>query len=302
MEGSRSIIGASDELSDIFCEPCEKIQQQKTADGFCVDCSEYLCGPCFSYHKRCKSFENHVLQDKSKMPWDRKNVKTKDICIEKCHVHMDKVTEYFCASCDKAGCHVCMTIDHRKCNISHIPDIVKGLKTTEEFRSFERRLDNLHDNLQHLQDTVDKNFKATYDMNETALSDLEKQSDKIKVFFNQLYEKVEMDIVNKKNEDKRSFEVCSKDIIVLQKDLHDLKFRRDTLKKNGQNCELFIFIKNARLALKKVSNDVMLLSKNGKVSKVKYKPSEDVENMRKHIKELGSLVVGGSETKDQNET
>ncbi|XP_060604865.1 E3 ubiquitin-protein ligase TRIM33-like [Ruditapes philippinarum] len=186
----------SDEVCEIFCEPCEKAKQKTIAEGFCVDCSEYLCGQCFNHHKRFKQFEHHVLQDKNSMPLDPKHTVSKYVCTSKCQVHADEVIKYICKTCDKIGCNVCMTIDHRSCDgVRYIPDEVKKSVTSVEIQEFAKMIDDMHVVQQELYSKIGQNFQVSDQMIKTACMDLERQKDQIVSFFESLYDTMKTEVV-----------------------------------------------------------------------------------------------------------
>ena len=53
-----------------YCDPCSEIDADATvhAVGYCIDCRDYLCTDCFTFHLRVKPCRNHTLRDKDQMP------------------------------------------------------------------------------------------------------------------------------------------------------------------------------------------------------------------------------------------
>ncbi|XP_060567489.1 E3 ubiquitin-protein ligase TRIM71-like [Ruditapes philippinarum] len=293
----------SDEFCEIFCEPCEKAQQQTIAEGFCVDCSEYLCGQCFNHHKRFKLFEHHVLQDKNSMPLDPKHIVSKYVCTSKCQVHADEVTKYICKTCDKIGCNVCMTIDHRSCDgVKYIPDEVKKAETSAEIQEFAKMIDDMIEEQTKLYVKIDQNFQVSDEMNKTACNELERQKDQIVTFFENLYDKIKTEVVGKQDADKNVFKTLLKEIRIMQTDLKNRKARLQTLEQGQQICEAFIFMKYTQAAMGKMSSDVKILSKNGKEKPARYQPSLDVEELKEDFKCLGRLLTGESDQITQIES
>ncbi|XP_060604874.1 trichohyalin-like, partial [Ruditapes philippinarum] len=283
----------SDEFREIFCEPCGKAQQKTTAEGFCVGCSEYLCGQCFNHHKRFKQFEQHVLQDKNSMPLDPKHTVSKYVCTSKCHVHADKVTEYICKTCDKIGCNVCMTVDHRSCDgVRYIPDEVKKSDTSVEIQEFAKMIDDMIEEQTKLYVKIDQNFQMSDEMNKTACNDLERQKDQIVTFFEKLYDKIKTEIVGKQDADKKVFKTLLKEVSIMQTKLTNRKARLQTLEQGHQICEAFIFMKYTQAAMGRMSSNMKELSENGKEKTARYERSLDVEELKEDIKCLGRLLTG----------
>jgi hypothetical protein len=296
MACSRSIISSSDELRDIFCEPCGKAQQKTTAEGFCVDCSEYLCGQCYNHHRRYKQFGHHVLQDKNSMPLDPKHTVSKYVCTSKCQIHADEVTKYICKTCDKIGCNVCMTIDHRSCDgVRYIPDEVKKSDTSVKIQEFAKMIDNKYKEQQKLYDKICQNSQMSDEMNKTACMDLDRQKDQIVTFFENLYHKIKTEIVRKQNENDKLFKDLLEEVIDMQTDLTNRKGRLKTLEQGQQFCEAYIFMKNTQAAIEKMTMDMIELSKKGKEKPGRYEPTLDVAELKEHIRELGCWLTEESD-------
>ncbi|XP_060587182.1 golgin subfamily A member 6-like protein 7 [Ruditapes philippinarum] len=298
MEASLSI--CSDELREIFCEPCGKDRQTNLAEGFCADCSEYLCGLCYKYHKRFRQFEHHVLQDKNSMPFDpmhtvSDSAMSKDVCITKCRTHTDKVVEYICMSCDLVGCHDCITNDHELCeSVRHIPIEVKKSKTSVEIQGFARKLDAMNENVKELQNKISKNFHVSDGMTKTALSDLGQQKEQLLTFFERLFEKIKSDLKEKQNTDNQVFTDCLKELTILHTDLQEKIARMSNLEKINQTCEIFIFMKDTQTLLKNMKSDMEKISRNGQETAVRYDRSIEIDDIKDEIADVGYLVFGES--------
>lgn len=220
-----SVIGSSDEVKDICCEPWQKDGQQAVAEGYCVECSEYLCGQCYKYHRRYKALENHVLIDKDSMPRSNDtNHIILDACVEKCNIHSSKVIEFFCETCSKLGCQTCVTLSHGQCaEVKHIPDIVKDLENSEEFKVFDKNLNSAIDNLYKLEDSINTNLTSNREMRKLAKQEQTRQRAKVNQFFDRLERQLDEEMVSieKRNED--TLKNASDKLDILKKDLHQLK-------------------------------------------------------------------------------
>ena len=302
MEATKSVYRSSDAVKDLLCEPCSKINNTNVAEWFCVDCSEYLCGHCYSYHKRYKQFENHALLDENRMPLDKKQVKPKDVCITKCSFHTDRVIEYVCKSCDKIGCSVCITKSHRACkHVEYIPDEVKKSDTIREFKAFAGKLDSTGKDLQELHKNIDRNFEVTdYDLRK-ALTDLDQQKNQIFTSLESLFDKMKNNINKSKKEENIKFNACLEEITSLEASLNQTEDRMNTLEKGGQSCELFIFMTEKKSTLEKISAEMSTLSEKGKETRIRYEPSREVEEIiRDEITETGRLVFGDANQNSQS--
>ncbi|XP_045208545.2 uncharacterized protein LOC123560416 [Mercenaria mercenaria] len=284
---SKSVIAASDEIKDIFCEPCVGDGKQIEAEGFCVDCSEYLCGQCYNSHGRFKAFKHHVLQDKKNMPVDVARTSVLDVCVEKCSKHPTKVTEYFCQSCDILGCSACITTNHRQCqNVDHVPDIVIDLESKEEFKEFVEYVDKRITMLKERKDIINSRKSEAEEMKKQAKEDLKNQRDKINTFFDQLESEMDKKItaIDKNNKDtlKAASDRCS----ILNDELNKMKIVVETNRKNGQKCELFTKMKRSIVEIEKLDSQFEMLYEESKIQRYKLKPSTKTEEVIKNTTEI----------------
>ncbi|XP_053396016.1 E3 ubiquitin-protein ligase TRIM33-like [Mercenaria mercenaria] len=114
----------SDEVPEMHCEQCEYFGESVEAEGFCVNCLEYMCKSCLKYHARQNQ---HILQDRKTMP--------QDFCFEQCQVHKNRFIRFYCSVCEKCACIKCRTNDHKKCTgIGHVPTIAKGIENGKELK------------------------------------------------------------------------------------------------------------------------------------------------------------------------
>ena len=97
----------------IYCDPCLEDNENNAAEGFCVDCNDYLCCECFRFHSKSKPSKRHVLRNKASMPLVRPQ-QTHD--IEKCTSHDKEILEYYCSSHELPLCKLCKEINHRNCD------------------------------------------------------------------------------------------------------------------------------------------------------------------------------------------
>ncbi|XP_053406493.1 transcription intermediary factor 1-alpha-like [Mercenaria mercenaria] len=287
---SRSVVAASDEVRDIYCEPCVDDGKQNVAEGFCVDCSEYLCGQCYKNHTRYKAFKQHVLQDKDKMPLFTTKADAKDVCVEKCSLHTTKIVEYFCRSCDTLGCHACITLNHRVCkNVDHIPSIVKDIEKSEEFKEFINGLDIKLEAVKERKKTLCSNSTETDVMKGKAKSMLIQQRDEIKKFFDQLEADMNKRIEDFDRENKETLKAESSACDSIYDDLETIKSNIKTKLKDGQKCELFIAMKNAKPKTERLDKELEKSTKESKIQSYVLAPSPQIKQVMESTSEICRL-------------
>ena len=142
------MVHSSDEFYDIFCEQCNLHGTYANADGFCVNCSEYMCKMCLMYHNRY--MPEHTQQDARHMPTD--------FCAEKCSTHPRLLIKFYCQTCEEFACNECKTESHKNCdNIGHISSFVTRDTVTENIEDVKEYMNYLHVKLKESQRKVDFN-------------------------------------------------------------------------------------------------------------------------------------------------
>ncbi|XP_060594363.1 uncharacterized protein LOC132748746 [Ruditapes philippinarum] len=284
---SRSVIGGSDEAEVIFCEPCEQDGRQTEAEGFCVDCSEYLCGQCYKNHKLFKAFRSHVLQDKNTMPQTVKDKYVQDVCVTTCSLHVDKVIEYFCSSCDILGCTTCITLNHRQCDkVEHIPKLVKAINITGDLQTYVTKVDVMSHQVQDERNTLNAMSAIADDMRKVAKTLLKKQRKEINTFFDKLEKEMENKIDEIHASNTTIFTKMAATYNTMDKDLKELKTKIDVKKKAGQHCEAFIAMKQSAGNTGKFENQLQSLQAENKILQYELLPSPQITDMMGKVTEI----------------
>ncbi|XP_045187709.2 uncharacterized protein LOC123545453 [Mercenaria mercenaria] len=287
---SRSVVGGSDEVKDILCEPCEQDGRRTEATSYCVDCSEYLCGQCYRNHKLFKAFRNHVLQDKSNMPHTVTGINVKDSCLTKCDLHSDKVIEYLCRSCDRLGCTTCITLDHRQCEkVEHIPKIVKAPNISQDFQIILQKVDILSQQVQDKKSTLKSMSGTTDNMRKMAKKELNNQRAEINKFFDELEKEMDKKIDEMHISNTAVVTAASKTYDTINEDLADFKTKITTKQKAGQHSEAYITMKLSVTDIDAVERKCQNMEAGSKILKYKLLPSSQVKDMKKNVTEICRL-------------
>ncbi|XP_060579032.1 uncharacterized protein LOC132736005 [Ruditapes philippinarum] len=309
---STSFTQDSDEVQEMFCEHCDKHDNQYVpAEGFCEECFEYLCGTCLKYHKIY--MKSHTIKDKDNMP--------QDFCLEKCSVHQDELIKFYCQDCKKCACTECKTQDHGNCSIiSHLPVLVPGIENSQEIKELTENLDKLMKDLEHTEKHVNINMKyvASYETKildtvmkkkKEILSVFEKhQTDIIQNFEKKIEEtlqrleeekkekidklqenqrKLEKLLNDEENEIKKKIEIIKKDDVkILQAITEETSKMKIKLKAistelvyhqtTDHRCQLFVAMKKGEEVIEKLKRDADKQCKNNSIHhyKVECKASE----------------------------
>ncbi|XP_060593003.1 uncharacterized protein LOC132747600 [Ruditapes philippinarum] len=276
---SRSVVAASDELRDIYCEPCLDGGKQIEAEGFCVDCGEYLCGECYRIHTRFKAFKHHVLKDKGQMPLDSLKSHAHDVCVERCGNHPTKIVEYFCRSCNMLGCSACITVSHRQCeNVDHIPDIAKDLNSSEEFKTFLSKLESNFGYIDQYISKIQLNTNISDDITKQGKAELRKQRNEINKYFDQLEADVDRRMRDIDKSNRKSLQAASGTADSINDVLTRIKTSIRSKKEANQNCELFITMKQSKESFDKINKQYEKLSQESRIQPFFLTPTKQKQN------------------------
>ena len=93
-----------DDGTEKKCDDCGSNEQ---VVALCINCTQYLCEVCNSYHIR-KEHDVVAVQSIEKTLY--------------CPIHSQKELDHYCETCDKVICHYCVTKDH----VGHTFDTVES--------------------------------------------------------------------------------------------------------------------------------------------------------------------------------
>uniref|UniRef100_A0A8C4WZ22 Tripartite motif containing 33 n=1 Tax=Eptatretus burgeri TaxID=7764 RepID=A0A8C4WZ22_EPTBU len=103
-DGSESQAGTDNSI-----QPCTCCEDGAYAEGFCTECSEWLCKTCIDAHQRVKFTKDHLIRQKdeaSQGPFCQKPVF--------CPYHKQEPLKLFCETCDRLTCRDCQLLEHKE--------------------------------------------------------------------------------------------------------------------------------------------------------------------------------------------
>ncbi|XP_060561605.1 uncharacterized protein LOC132721335, partial [Ruditapes philippinarum] len=281
---------------EIFCDPCQRNNKYKIAEGFCVDCDEHLCSSCFNIHKTFRVLQHHVLVDKNSVQ-ENQTGNVKDICVDRCLSHTDRVIEYFCQSCDKLCCSVCIIKGHRHCEtVDFIPDIVENIEHSKVFLDVNETIHNQSVLLAEQGEKCKINQDKRKKLKDSAKEDVKTKCQEIRDWLNKNEIEMERKIETKYTEQQQRFDMVSNEVTHLTNDLEKAKLSLTTKKNSSQRCQLFVALQKAKLTTKKVYTRLQELEKIKTIQNYRFKEAPFLQDVKKHT-ELGMLEEIKSDTK-----
>ncbi|XP_060571550.1 uncharacterized protein LOC132729739 [Ruditapes philippinarum] len=289
MEASGKFAVSAEQDSNLYCLPCNRYSLKRPAFGYCHDCEEHLCERCCKHHRKQKPSMNHVLLDKGRMPQQSKtgNINNDQI-TDFCTKHSDKLLEFYCETHDSNACYVCVTLDHKHCNVDYIPD-VSGNMSGE--------LDNLIDRMETLIQKCKSNVKIA----ETVTANIEQMYkavvEDIQVFRNEINEcldKMEADIMR----DAKSYALTAKcqqenvktESLHIAEEMSSTMSILKSLSDENKRNKLFIEIKHVGPQVERLSDEEKQLVEDNKTDgDVKFIRNEMMLGQLKNNNSLGTI-------------
>lgn len=156
---------------EMFCEQCDRDGTYAMADGFCANCTEYLCIVCMKYHK--KYMPNHVQQNKANMP--------PDFCLVRCSSHSREIIKFYCPKCDDTVCPKCWQERHKKCSdMKHIPTLLWNTTFNHEWKDLKKSMKEISEGLSIIKEDADASLKQVSFNRSDVLALISKRKEEMK--------------------------------------------------------------------------------------------------------------------------
>ncbi|KAH3881398.1 tripartite motif-containing protein 2-like [Dreissena polymorpha] len=136
-----SIMGYEAIPTENACTPCQKIEDPKPADHWCLECSEALCPSCSAHHRVLKATDTHAVVKLSELKNQKGPVSHVEVCT--CHVHGGKVVDLYCVDHNQLACEECAKNSHKDCE--HLIPIEKVAGEIRNSAEAHKLLDKLRE-------------------------------------------------------------------------------------------------------------------------------------------------------------
>ncbi|XP_069484845.1 transcription intermediary factor 1-alpha [Ambystoma mexicanum] len=111
------------EKSSQACTSCE---DNAEAQGFCVECVEWLCKTCVRAHQRVKFTKEHTVRQKEEVSPEAAGVTSQRPVF--CPFHKKEQLRLYCETCDKLTCRDCQLQEHKEHRYQFIEEAFLGQK------------------------------------------------------------------------------------------------------------------------------------------------------------------------------
>lgn len=111
------------EKSNQVCTSCE---DNAEANGFCVECVEWLCKTCIRAHQRVKFTKDHTVRQKEEVSPEAVGVTSQRPVF--CPFHKKEQLKLYCETCDKLTCRDCQLLEHKEHRYQFIEEAFQNQK------------------------------------------------------------------------------------------------------------------------------------------------------------------------------
>ncbi|XP_058045904.1 transcription intermediary factor 1-alpha isoform X1 [Ahaetulla prasina] len=111
------------EKSNQVCTSCE---DNAEANGFCVECVEWLCKTCIRAHQRVKFTKDHTVRQKEEVSPEAVGVTNQRPVF--CPYHKKEQLKLYCETCDKLTCRDCQLLEHKEHRYQFIEEAFQNQK------------------------------------------------------------------------------------------------------------------------------------------------------------------------------
>ncbi|XP_045187904.2 uncharacterized protein LOC123545656 [Mercenaria mercenaria] len=256
----------SDELKEIYCESCYRDELKGScADGFCVNCVEYLCATCIRYHK--KHLADHVLHNKSNMP--------QEICYEHCELHPNEPIKFYCDSCDVFACSSCNVKMHIRHAVQPSYRLSSEFETSEEFKLLNEQLNEAEKDAANLRRRLEANAISCAESKQNLETSLVEQKDKLIASFDIFKTDINrcVDKLEKDNENKIQAQL--RDVSLIESNIMSVK---TTLRKATHGYKLFMETKKSKQVMKPLRLKIADMKGCIGITEYSYEPRDVTPN------------------------
>ena len=266
----------SDQVIDRWCETCFDDTRTKIGvNGFCSECSVFLCKNCVDSHKKVMRLPSHRILTGARMP---KSFAEKPVKYSECKLHDDKVNDSYCLDHHKMICSECLTQDHRKCNVQTISSLCKDI-STYDIKRFQMVVNEIKTNLINTSSELKDN--ATYLIEEKSImiKEAERTRDMMISKVNEMFYK-SVSMITKQCEKRRS--ELETTVSTLAEEIEYLQENIDNLNKTLSTTfdqNMFIRMQQIVTNTQQCKRDIDYLVSQTNKSEFTFDSSQDIKTI-----------------------
>ena len=287
VDGSTSLQGASDELYDVICGPCQTDNLYKQAHHYCKECRENLCNSCKDAHRKLAISKNHTILSAKQIPAPTSGSQWSG-SAPYCSCNKNQQVEFYCEDHQKVICNSCKMVKHRNCKTADVQEKSAGY-TTAQVNSILAKITSLI----HEFDTMQKQRKSDRKELKSLTEECKKKIKGFRASIDAILDNLEKTVMDEVDEyDEEQSRQIAQHITVLttglqmldadKKQLEDAKTNQNKVKMFTIEIQVSKNLKEYEAMLAEMENDVSELT-------LTFEGSKKLADLQSEIISLGSL-------------
>ncbi|XP_060567894.1 uncharacterized protein LOC132726571 [Ruditapes philippinarum] len=258
-----------------------------------------VCETCYKHHRRARPLRNHVLIDKESMPKTRAIASsTSDDTADLCEKHLDKPLEFYCRDHNLVACYVCVTLEHKQCNVDYIPDVSGNMSVemTDILEQMESLIKRCKSNVEYVSKAAQNldlsHAKVVEDM-KAFRKEINECLDRIET---QILKEADTAVRNAKCKQETVLNAC----LEITEELECSHSLLIALREENKQNKLFIEMKNAKKRLSILTDkEVQVSDANTTIKCIQFTRNESLLDRLKNENEFGTLLKGEQPSPDK---
>ena len=253
----------SDQVIDRWCETCFDDTRTKIGvNGFCSECSVFLCKNCVDSHKKVMRLPSHRILTGARMP---KSFAEKPVKYFECKRHDDKVNDRYCLDHHKMICSECLTQDHRRCNVQTISSLCKDIGT-DDIKRFQMVVNEIKTNLMNTSSELNDNATYLIEEKNIMIEEAERTRDMMILKANEMFDN-SVSMITKQCEKRRSeidttVSTLAEEIEYLQENIDNLNKTLSTTFDQNMFIKMQQIVKNTQKCKRDIDHLVSRTNKS----------------------------------------
>ncbi|XP_071142904.1 E3 ubiquitin-protein ligase TRIM71-like [Mytilus edulis] len=176
--------------SETCCGVCETQHVVTEATFWCPECDEGLCALCQKHHQASRATRNHEVTSVD----NYKRIPSTIASINHFCSDHEKKYQLYCSEHEKLCCPLCITTNHKKCDLLAVDEIVKTSKTSALFEMMERSLKDMKSNMEKIVKDRKQNLEIIQQQRQKFKADIKTIRTKINKHLDKLEQEIQQDI------------------------------------------------------------------------------------------------------------
>ncbi|XP_076103649.1 uncharacterized protein LOC143072548 [Mytilus galloprovincialis] len=250
--------------SGTLCGVCESQHVTTDATFWCPECDEGLCSTCLKYHNASKLLKTHEIISVD----NYRQLPSFVASVQHCCSEHDKKYQLYCLQHESPCCPLCVTTNHKKCDLKSLDEIIKDSKTSAMFDDVKQRLNDIKDNLKRIIDDRDQNLLKVQLQKMKIQSEIQTMRDKINQHLDTIEQKILQDLGDMEKGVSSEIRCIRTKLLKHTKNAEELDINISAIKKYASNLQIFIGMKKVETDIDHAEKFVMSLLENGSVQQV----------------------------------